>query len=249
MKTIVVLPAYNASKTLEQTVNSIPVGCCEDIVLVDDLSVDSTVCIAKALNLTVICHEKNKGYGANQKTCYRIALEMGADIVVMLHPDNQYDPRLVPFLSGLIKEGVCDIVFACRIRTRKETLRGGMPFYKYLANRFLTIIENLTFGLNLGEYHTGYRAFSKKSLETIDFDRCSDDFVFDQHIVAQAAICELTVGDIPVPTKYFKESSSISLIRSFKYGFEVLWLCFRYVLHKWKILPFKMLQSKKNFIS
>ncbi|GHV14702.1 glycosyl transferase family 2 [Fibrobacterales bacterium] len=229
---VIVMPAYNAEKTLRQTLSAIPPQSYSQIVLVDDCSIDGTVHLAQELGLKVIQHDKNKGYGGNQKTCYNTALELGADIVVMLHPDYQYDPRLVPFLTGLIQLDVCDIMFANRIRTRREALQGGMPFYKYISNRFLTIIENIAFGQNLGEYHTGYRAFSKKSLQKLRYEDCSDDFVFDQQIVAQAAACNLHIGDIPVSAKYFAEASSINFWRSSKYGLQTLWIVLCYLLHK-----------------
>ena len=243
-KVIIVMPAYNAAKTIKQTLDDIPAGSYDEIILVDDLSKDNTAEVAKSLGLKVIVHDKNKGYGGNQKTCYLAALENGADIVVMLHPDYQYDPKLVPFLTGLIKEDVCDIMMANRIRTRKEALKGGMPFYKYFFNRCLTITENLILGLNLGEYHTGYRAFSRKALETVNFELDSDDFVFDQHILVQAAACGLRIGEIPVPAKYFEEASSINFSRSFKYGLETLWILCRYILHKWHLVPSKMFKPK-----
>lgn len=243
-KTIIVMPAYNAAKTIKQTLDDIPSGSYDGIILVDDVSKDNTSEVAKALGLKVIKHDKNKGYGGNQKTCYKAALEDGADIIVMLHPDYQYDPKLVPFLTGLIKEDVCDIMMANRIRTRKEALKGGMPFYKYFFNRCLTITENFVLGLNLGEYHTGYRAFSRKALETVNFELDSDDFVFDQHILVQAAACGLRIGEIPVPAKYFADASSINFRRSFKYGLETLWILFRYILHKWHIVPAKMFRPK-----
>ena len=232
MKIIIVMPAYNSQKTLKQTLDDIPKGSFDEIILVDDCSKDNTVETAKGLGLKVIVHDRNKGYGGNQKTCYKEALKDGADIVVMLHPDYQYDPRLVPYLTGLIKDDVCDIMMASRIRTREETLRNGMPLYKYLFNRFLTIIENFILGFNLGEFHTGYRAFSRKALETLRFEMCSDDFVFDQDILAQAASCKLRVGDIPVTAKYFDDASSISFSRSMVYGISILWLMFRFILHK-----------------
>jgi glycosyltransferase involved in cell wall biosynthesis len=243
-KVIIVMPAYNAQSTLKQTLDDIPKGSYDEILLVDDCSKDGTVETAKSFGLKVIVHDKNKGYGGNQKTCYKTALEMGADIVVMLHPDYQYDPRLVPYLTGLISDDVCDIILASRIRTRKEALGGGMPFYKYISNRFLTIIENFVFGFNLGEFHTGYRAFSKKSLETVRFELCSDDFVFDQDILAAAAACNLRVGDIPVTAKYFPEASSINFSRSVVYGLSILWTLLRYTLHKLHIKKDKMLISK-----
>ncbi|MDR1196468.1 MAG: glycosyltransferase family 2 protein [Endomicrobium sp.] len=231
-KIIIVMPAYNAAKTIKQTLDDIPKGSYDEIILVDDLSKDDTAHVAKELGLKVIVHEKNKGYGGNQKTCYKAALEDGADIIVMLHPDYQYDPKLVPFLTGIISQDICDIMMANRIRTRKEALKGGMPFYKYFFNRCLTITENIILGLNLGEYHTGYRAFSRKALETVNFDMDSDDFVFDQHILVQAAACGLRIGEIPVPAKYFDEASSINFRRSFKYGLETLWILMKYVLYK-----------------
>ena len=244
-KVIVVMPAYNAAKTVKQTLDAIPQGSYDEIILVDDRSKDNTVEVAKELGLKVIVHEKNKGYGGNQKTCYNAALESGADIVVMLHPDYQYDPRLVPFLTGLIGADVCDIMMANRIRTRREALKGGMPFYKYFFNRCLTITENIVLGLNLGEYHTGYRAFSRKALEMIDYELDSDDFVFDQHILVQAAACGLRIGEVPVPAKYFDEASSINFRRSFKYGLETLWILFRYILHKLHIAPSKMFRPRQ----
>jgi glycosyltransferase involved in cell wall biosynthesis len=239
-KVIVVMPAYNASKTLKQTIDAIPEGSFSDILLVDDNSKDDTVEKAKELGLKVIKHDKNMGYGGNQKTCYRTALEMGADIVVMLHPDYQYDPRLVPFLAGLIENDICDVMMANRIRTRKEALKGGMPFYKYFFNRCLTITENIILGLNLGEYHTGYRAFSRKVLETIAFEKNSDDFVFDQHIIVQIAVAGFRIGEIPVAAKYFDEASSINFIRSVEYGLGILAVLAKYILFKLKLKNFEM---------
>lgn len=225
------MPAYNAEKTLKKTLDDIPPGSADEIILVDDASRDNTAGLAKELGLKVIVHENNKGYGGNQKTCYRTALQSGADIVVMLHPDYQYDPRLVPYLAGLIKDGICDVMFANRIRTRREALAGGMPMYKYFANRFLTFVENLFIGLNLGEYHTGYRAFSRKALDTINFELNSDDFVFDQQMILQIAALKFRIGEIPVPAKYFEEASSINFSRSTKYGLETLSNLLKYVLH------------------
>ncbi|MDR2192553.1 MAG: glycosyltransferase family 2 protein [Endomicrobium sp.] len=245
-KIIIVMPAYNAAKTIKQTLEDIPKGSYDEIILVDDLSKDNTAQVAKDLGLKVIVHEKNKGYGGNQKTCYRAALEAGADVIVMLHPDYQYDPRLVPFLTGLIQADICDIMLANRIRTRREALKGGMPFYKYFFNRCLTITENIVLGLNLGEYHTGYRAFSKKALESVNFELDSDDFVFDQHILVQAAAAGLRIGEIPVPAKYFDEASSINFRRSFKYGLETLFVLVKYILHKWRILPNKMFERNQK---
>ena len=245
-KIVIVMPAYNAAQTLQKTINSIPKNSYDEILLVDDNSKDDTVKIAKELGLKVIKHNKNLGYGANQKTCYKTALEMSANIIVMVHPDYQYDPRLVPFLVGLIEQDICDVMFANRIRTRKEALKGGMPCYKYFFNRFLTILENIILGLNLGEYHTGYRAYSRKVLESINFEANSDDFVFDQHIVVQIALAGFRIGDIPVPTKYFPEASSINFKRSVKYGFGILWILVKYILHKWKIVKYKQFEIKKE---
>lgn len=244
-KVIVVMPAYNASKTLKQTIDAIPKDSYSDILLVDDNSKDDTVEKAKELGLKVVKHDKNLGYGGNQKTCYKTALDMGADIVVMLHPDYQYDPRLVPFLAGLIENDICDVMMANRIRTRQEALKGGMPFYKYFFNRCLTITENIVLGLNLGEYHTGYRAFSRRVLETINFEKNSDDFVFDQHIIIQIAIAGFRIGEIPVGAKYFDEASSINFKRSMEYGFGILWILFKYILFKLKIKNFEMFNIKK----
>lgn len=245
-KVVVVMPAYNAAQTLKQTLDSIPKNSYDEVLVVDDNSCDDTVKVAKELGLKVIKHNKNMGYGANQKTCYKTALEMGADIVVMVHPDYQYDPRLVPFLVGLIDKDVCDVMFANRIRTRKEALKGGMPFYKYFFNRCLTILENVVLGLNLGEYHTGYRAYSRKVLETINFEANSDDFVFDQHIIVQMAISGFRIGDIPVSTKYFAEASSINFKRSVQYGFGILWILLKYILYKWHIVKYKQFETKKG---
>ncbi len=245
-KVVVVMPAYNAAQTLKQTLDSIPKNSYDEVLVVDDNSRDDTVKVAEELGLKVIKHDKNRGYGANQKTCYKTALEMGADIVVMVHPDYQYDPRLVPFLVGLIDKDVCDVMFANRIRTRKEALEGGMPFYKYFFNRCLTILENVVLGLNLGEYHTGYRAYSRKVLETINFEANSDDFVFDQHIVVQMAIAGFRIGDIPVPTKYFAEASSINFKRSVEYGLGILWILVKYILYKCRIVKYKQFETKKQ---
>ncbi len=244
-KVIIVMPAYNASKTLKQTIDAIPKDSYSEILLVDDNSKDDTVQKAKELGLKVVKHDKNLGYGGNQKTCYRTALEMGADIVVMLHPDYQYDPRLVPFLAGLIENDICDVMMANRIRTRKEALKGGMLFYKYFFNRCLTITENVVLGLNLGEYHTGYRAFSKKVLETINFEKNSDDFVFDQHIIVQIAIAGFRIGEIPVGAKYFDEASSINFKRSVEYGLGILLVLLKYILFKFKIKNFEIFNIKK----
>ena len=233
-KIVVIMPAYNAEKTLKKTYSEIYRQVVDEIILVDDFSQDNTKDVAKELSIITIVHKENKGYGGNQKSCYTAALKEGADIVIMLHPDYQYDPRLVPFLAGLIENDICDVMMANRIRTRKEALKGGMPFYKYFFNRCLTITENIILGLNLGEYHTGYRAFSKKVLETIDFEKNSDDFVFDQHIIVQIAVAGFRIGEIPVAAKYFDEASSINFRRSVEYGLGVLAILVKYILFKLK---------------
>jgi glycosyltransferase involved in cell wall biosynthesis len=234
-KIVVVMPAYNAESTLEKTLRDIPEGSVDHIILVDDCSRDQTVAVARRLGLEVIVHDKNRGYGGNQKTCYRAALDAGADIVVMIHPDYQYDSRLIPCLTGLIRNNVCDVMLGNRVRTRKEAFSGGMPFYKYVSNRFLTMIENLAMGQNLGEWHSGMRAYSRKVLETIPWERNSDDFVFDCEFLVQAVAFGFRIGDIPVPTRYFKEASSINFRRSVRYGLESLKSVLQYHLHRLKI--------------
>jgi glycosyltransferase involved in cell wall biosynthesis len=236
-KVIVVMPAYNAEKTVKRTVADIPKGSVDEIILVDDCSRDQTVAVAQQLGLRVIQHTTNLGYGGNQKTCYREALAAGADIVIMIHPDYQYDSRLVPYLTGIIRDGVCDVVCGNRIRTRQEALGGGMPFYKYLSNRFLTVIENLSMGQNLGEWHSGLRAYSRKVLETIPWEKNSNDFVFDCEFLVQAAGMGFRLGDIPVPARYFEEASSINFSRSVRYGLESLKTILRYHLHRLKLWP------------
>ncbi len=242
-KVIIVMPAYNAATTLEKTVRDIPEGFAEEIILVDDGSKDDTVKIARNLGLTVIVHERNRGYGANQKTCYDEALRRGADIVIMIHPDYQYDSSLAPLFIELIKKGICDIVLGSRVRTRKECLASGMPLYKYVANRFLTILENLASGENLSEWHTGYRAYSRKVLETIPYRKNSDDFVFDAQALFQASYFDFKMGDLPVPCRYMKEASSINLSRSVLYGLGTLRTILQYVLQKLHLMKFDFLGS------
>lgn len=223
------MPAYNAADTLERTYRDIPEGVADEIILVDDLSRDNTVEIARSLGLTVITHEINKGYGGNQKTCYTEALARGADIVVMLHPDFQYDARLVPYMVGFLKEGICDVILGSRIRTRREALSKGMPAYKYFSNRFLTIVENLVLGQNLAEFHSGYRAYTREVLETIPFLNNSDDFVFDSQFLVQAVYFGFRLGDVPVPVRYFGEASSISFRRSVTYGSSTISVLSKYI--------------------
>jgi glycosyltransferase involved in cell wall biosynthesis len=221
-KVIAVMPAYNAERTLAATLAGIPEGSVDQIILVDDGSSDATVRIARDLGLTVIEHARNRGYGGNQKTCYRHALDEGADIVVMIHPDNQYDSRVLPLAVAIIELGICDVVLGSRIRSRAEALTGGMPLYKYLGNRVLTLIENLALGQNLGDFHSGFRVYRRGVLERVPFERNSDDFVFDTQFLIQAIHCGFRLGDIPVPAHYFKEASSIGFTRGLKYGLQTL---------------------------
>jgi glycosyltransferase involved in cell wall biosynthesis len=235
---IIVLPAYNAAATLKATLQDIPKGCFKELILVDDCSSDNTVQIAEELGLTVVRHKENKGYGANQKTCYDMALERGADIVVMLHPDYQYDSRLIPYFMGFMETGVCDLMLGCRIRTRMETLHSGMPLYKYLSNRALTTFENLALGQNLGDFHSGFRCYTRELLETIPYHKNSDDFVFDSQLLAQAAYFGFRIGDAPIPCRYFKEASSINFSRSTKYGLQTVWTMAKFGLQKAKLAKF-----------
>jgi glycosyltransferase involved in cell wall biosynthesis len=221
-KVIVVMPAYNASRTLARTVADIPAGSADEIIVVDDASNDDTAAIARSLGLTTIVHAENRGYGANQKTCYDAALEHGADIVAMIHPDYQYDGRLLPEFCGFLQKDVCDVMLGSRIRTRREALSCGMPRYKYFANRMLTIIENVLTGQNLSEWHTGYRVYKREVLETIPYHANSDNFVFDSEFLLQAVHFGFRIGDGPVPVRYFAEASSINVLHSVKYGLQTL---------------------------
>lgn len=221
-KIVVVLPAYNAEKTLEKTYREIPKKIIDEIIVVDDASNDKTREITKKLNLKLFFHKKNLGYGANQKTCYEEALKLGADIVVMLHPDYQYDPKYIKYLIEPLIDDSFDIMLGSRIRTRIETLKNGMPLYKYVSNRFLTLLENIILGLNLSEYHTGFRAFKREVLEKINLKKLSNDFVFDQQILFAAHNLGFRIGEIYTPSYYRKDSSSINFRRSLKYGLETL---------------------------
>jgi len=232
MKKIIVLPAYNAAKTLEATVAALPAGAFDEIILVDDCSADGTYELALRLGLTARRHPRNLGYGANQKTCYALALERGADIVAMLHPDYQYDPRVIPFMTGIIEGGICDIVLGNRIRTRAEALAGGMPVYKYAGNRLLTMAENLAAGQNLGEWHSGLRAYSRAALESVSWAGNDDGFAFDSQLLFQAAFKGLRIGDIPVPAKYFGDASSISFAASVRYGLGTLLAAAEFLLNR-----------------
>jgi len=231
-KVIVVLPALNAEKTLEKTVREIPKDIVSEIILVDDGSQDRTTALARKLNLTIYSHDKNKGYGANQKTCYSIALEKNADIIVMIHPDYQYDPRAIKYLVGFIEEGYCDVMLGSRIRSRKEALEGGMPIYKYLANRFLTFWENVLSGQNLSEWHTGMRAYKREVLEKIDFLNNSDNFVFDSQVLFQIIEKGYRIDDIPVPVRYTAESSSIDFVHGLQYGILTLFTALKFFLKR-----------------
>lgn len=222
LKVIAVMPAYNASKTLEKTIKDIPENTVDKIILVDDNSSDNTVSLARKLGLQVIKHPQNRGYGGNQKTCYTAALNEGADIVVMIHPDYQYDSTLTGKLIEPILEGRFDVMLGSRIRTREEALAGGMPSWKYTANRILTLLENIVLGQNLSEYHTGFRAFSKKALESVPYHRYSDDFVFDQDILLGMIAKKFRISEIAVPVRYFAEASSINFSRSVIYGLSIL---------------------------
>lgn len=232
-KIVVVLPAYNAEKTLEMTYREIPMDVVDEIVLVDDHSRDETTALAKSLGIHhVIRHEQNKGYGGNQKTCYAKALEIGADVVIMVHPDYQYTPKLIPVMAWMIANDVYPVVLASRI-LGKGALKGGMPLYKYIANRGLTFVQNLLVGQKLSEYHTGYRAFSADILRSINLGANSDDFVFDNQMLSQIIMKDVEIGEVTCPTKYFEEASSINLRRSIIYGFGVLWTSIQHRLHRW----------------
>jgi len=239
-RVVAVMPAYNAEATLEKTIADIPRGTVDEIILVDDGSTDGTVELAKSLGLTVFVHTKNRGYGGNQKTCYRHALERDADYVVMIHPDYQYDSRVIDVAIKVMQLGILDFVMGCRIRTRKETLQGGMPVYKYLANRMLTTVENVLLGQNLGDFHSGFRAYRRDVLETIPFENNSDDFVFDSQFLAQAVHYGFKIGDIPVPVRYFDEASSINFGRSMKYGLATLGVLSVYWMNRLRLRRSKL---------
>jgi glycosyltransferase involved in cell wall biosynthesis len=235
-KVIVVLPAYNAEKTLEKTYLEIPFDWVDEVVLVDDASKDQTIEKAKSLGIRhIIRHESNKGYGGNQKSCYSKALELGGDIIIMLHPDYQYTPQLLRAMISIIGNKVYPVVFGSRI-LGKGALKGGMPIYKYIANRFLTFTQNVLLNQKLSEYHTGYRAFNKNVLETVKFNLCNDDFIFDNEMVSQIFYAGFEIGEVTCPTKYFKEASSINFRRSMKYGLGCLRVSIVYRLCKWKLV-------------
>jgi len=242
-KVVVVLPAYRAEKTLERTIREIPPDLVDEIVLVDDASSDNTVELSSRLGLRTFTHEINLGYGANQKTCYLEALKLNADIIIMLHPDYQYDPRLVTAMSAMVASGIFDVVLGSRI-LGSTTLRGGMPLYKYVANRLLTLFQNMMLSAKLSEYHTGYRAFSRRVLETLPLLANSDDFVFDNQMLTQAIAFGFPIGEISCPTKYFPEASSINFRRSVVYGIGVLATSVLYRLWRWRLVKTRLFSER-----
>lgn len=245
-KVVVVMPAYNAEKTLRQTLDEVPFDVVDEVVLVDDGSRDATVELAKSLGIhRVIKHEKNRGYGGNQKTCYTEALKAGADVVVMLHPDYQYTPRLIEAMVYPIAYGLFPVMLGSRI-LGKGALQGGMPMYKYVANRLLTLVQNVLMNQKLAEYHTGYRAFSREILEHCPLEENSDDFVFDNQMLAQIAYAGYTIGEVTCPTKYFEEASSINFRRSVTYGLGVLKTAAAFRLNKWGLIKSKIFDFKNG---
>jgi glycosyltransferase involved in cell wall biosynthesis len=243
LKVIVVLPAYNAGKTLERTYQEIPFDIVDEVVLVDDASKDDTLQKATVLGIRhIVSHTQNKGYGGNQKSCYAKALELGGDIVIMLHPDYQYTPQLIHAMASIIGNDVYPVVFGSRI-LGNGALKGGMPLYKYIANRFLTFTQNVLLGQKLSEYHTGYRAFSKEVLQAVNLQVCDDDFIFDNEMVAQIFYQGYQIGEVTCPTKYFKEASSINFRRSMKYGLGCLKVSLLYRLNKWGVLKSELFRK------
>lgn len=240
-KIVIVMPAYNAEKTLEQTYNEIPKDIIDEVILIDDKSNDHTPELAKELNITTIVHEKNKGYGGNQKSCYKAALNAGADIIIMLHPDYQYTPSLIPGIASMLAFSPYDIVIASRMLS--HALSGGMPFYKYISNKFLTTFENIFLHLHLSEYHTGYRGYTREVLEKLPLESCSDDFIFDNEILALAHYYRFDIGEVSCPTKYFPEASSISFLRSCKYGLGVLGVSLKYFFARLGIYKSKIFKQ------
>ena len=241
-KVVVVMPAYNAFRTLRQTYSEVPLDVVDEVLLVDDASSDETVALARELGLTTFLHERNLGYGKNQKTCYREALKRVADIVIMLHPDYQYSPRLLTSLAGMIASGHYDIALGSRI-LGIGALQGGMPRYKYISNRFLTAAQNLLLGYKLSEYHTGFRAFSRRVLKSLPLEADTDDFLFDNEVLAQAIYFKFNIGEISCPTKYFPEASSISFKRSVRYGLGVLWTSLKFRMQKMGLAKFRLFDS------
>lgn len=245
---VVVMPAYNAESTLEQTYSEIPFDFVDEVILVDDASRDSTSELSRKLGITTITHSKNRGYGGNQKTCYKAALERGADVVIMLHPDYQYTPKLLVAMASLIANGQYDVVLGSRILC-DGALKGGMPVYKYVANRFLTFTQNVLIGMKLSEYHTGYRAFSRDVLLKLPLEENSEDFVFDNQMLSQAVYFGYSIGEISCPAKYFEEASSINFNRSVKYGLGVLQTSFQFFFHKRGMSKTKLFDASGKTIS
>jgi len=231
-RVVVVLPAYNAARTLRQTYEELPHEIVDHVILVDDASQDETTVLARQLGITTFVHPRNLGYGGNQKTCYREALRAGADVVIMVHPDYQYTPALVTAMASMVAKGIYDTVLGSRLLGR-GAIKGGMPLYKYVANRILTLIENVALQRKLSEYHTGYRAFSRRVLEALPLEENSNDFVFDNEMLAQVVAFGFEIGEVSCPTRYFGEASSISFPRAVKYGMGVLGVCVQYRLHRW----------------
>ncbi len=242
-KVVVVMPAYNAGRTLRMTYEELPKDTVNLVILVDDGSTDATLDIARQLGLEIFVHDRNYGYGANQKTCYTEALKAGCDVVVMVHPDYQYDPTLLPRIIEPIVRGDADLVLGSRLKGGRSAIQQGMPWWKYVSNRFLTGVENLAFGLRLSEFHTGYRAFHREVLDTVNFRMNSDGFVFDQEIIAQAVAARFRIAEIAVPVRYFPEASSASFWASCAYGLKILWVVTRYLLHRSGIKRSRRLQS------
>jgi glycosyltransferase involved in cell wall biosynthesis len=230
-KVVVVMPAYNAGKTLRTTYDEVPKDIVDEVILVDDASRDETVAVATELGIRTVVHPQNRGYGGNQKSCYKAALEAGADIVVMLHPDYQYTPKLVSAMAYILESGLYDVVLGSRI-LGGQALKGGMPTYKYVSNRFLTMAQNVLMGAKLSEYHTGYRAFTRKVLETVPIEKNSDDFVFDNQMLSQIHFLGFSIAEVTCPAKYFEEASSINFRRSLRYGFGCLWTALLFRLAK-----------------
>lgn len=243
LKVVVVMPAYNAARTLERTYNDIPPQTVDEVILVDDVSEDETVDIARQLGLKVVIHIQNRGYGGNQKTCYIEALRDDADIIIMLHPDYQYDSTCIPDLIAPIERGEVDMMIGSRLLSG-DTLAGGMPMWKYLSNRFLTAVENLTLGQHLSEMHSGFRAYSRQLLETIPFVLNSDNFVFDTEVIAQAVAFGFRIGEIAVPTRYFAEASSVNFRRSVEYGLSTLCVMGRYSLHRTHLRRYRQFEAR-----
>lgn len=247
-RVVVVMPAYNAAQTLEQTYAEIPFNIVDDVILVDDASSDATSSVARELGIRhVIKHERNKGYGGNQKTCYNKALEIGADIVIMVHPDYQYTPKLIPAMASIIGQGLYPVVLGSRI-LGKGALKGGMPYYKYVANRFLTLFQNILINQKLSEYHTGYRAFSKEVLQGVDYEANSDDFVFDNQMLSQVVMAGYEIAEVTCPTKYFEEASSINFRRSATYGLGVLRVSIIHRLNLWGLLRSRIYRKPEKAI-